>query len=57
MMGKNGLSSWKKLQIKWKQFPLLMIHPSSIPIDLPASNADTLANVGLLIKHGKTCFR
>jgi hypothetical protein len=52
-----GYQVGKTLQIKWKQFPLLMIHPSSIPIDVPASNADTLADVGLFIKHGKTCFR
>jgi len=57
MLGENGLSSWKTLQIKWKLFPLLMIHLSSRLIDLPTSNADTLAYVGLLIKHGKTCFQ
>jgi hypothetical protein len=52
-----GYQVGKALQIKWKQSPLLMIHPSSRPIDLPASNANALVDVGLLIKHGKTCFQ
>jgi hypothetical protein len=51
-----GYEVGKTLHIKWKQSPLLMIHPSSRPIDLLASNVNTLADLGLLIKHGKRCF-